>query len=272
VAWQDPVEERACGIPNRHGDASLHPERSEAAIMTNRRHTEGYGPSAGRGPRRGRRALRGAELRCVSVPRLGRYQTEAEALEPVPRCLVGLLLDTGAVAKRSLVDGVAAPVLAARPVARSHREDDARTVACADDDVLRLGRAVDEVPCSQRPLLALDNQERLTRDHEEVLLVGLPVVHRHGLGRPEHVDADPELRERERELGPAVEVARRAATFAVPPARLAGVQDEPAVAGGDEPVLGRLERRLRNHRRGACPIAARSRKRRAGSTLVGAIR
>jgi hypothetical protein len=125
---------------------------------------------------------------------------------------------------------------------------------------------MDEVPCPQTPLLALDDQQRLTRDHEEVLLVGLPAVHRHGLARPEYVDGDPELREWE--LGLAVEVAGRAAALAVPPARLAGVQDEPAVAGGDEPVLGRLERRLRNHRRGACPIAARSRKRRAGQAVT----
>jgi hypothetical protein len=53
------------------------------------------------------------------------------------------------VAKRSLVDRVAAPVLAARPIARSDGDDHARLVACADDDVLRLRRAMDEVPCPQ---------------------------------------------------------------------------------------------------------------------------
>jgi hypothetical protein len=68
--------------------------------------------------------------------------------------------------------------------------------------------------------------------------------------------------------GLAVAVAGCAAALAVPPARLAGVQDEPAVAGSDEPVLGRPERRLRNHRRGACPIAAPSRKRRAGQAVT----
>jgi hypothetical protein len=37
--------------------------------------------------------------------------------------IVGLLLDAGEVAKRSLVDRVAAPVLAARPIARSDGDD-----------------------------------------------------------------------------------------------------------------------------------------------------
>src|SRR5207237_7980245 len=99
--------------------------------------------------------------------------------------------------------GVAAPVAAAdRAVADADRHNDAGPVAGADDDVLRLRRAVHEVPRPQRPLLALHDQERLAGEHEEVLLVGLPVVHRHRLARPEDGDVDPELRE----LGVAREV------------------------------------------------------------------
>src|SRR3712207_8783479 len=61
--------------------------------------------------------------------------------------------------------------------------------------MLRLRRAVDEVPRSQRALLALDDQERLAGEHEEVLLLGLPVVHAQRLARPEHEQVDADLRE-----------------------------------------------------------------------------
>ena len=56
-------------------------------------------------------------------------------------------------------------------------------------------RAVHEVPLPQRPLLALDDQQRLAREHEEVLLVGLPVVHPHRLARARARRGDAELRE-----------------------------------------------------------------------------
>src|SRR5919201_6464473 len=84
--------------------------------------------------------LPAAELREPALAvarRLARPEARVRLLR-----IVGLLLDAGAVAKRSLVDRVAAPVLAARPVARSHRDDHARTVSGADYDVLRLWRAV----------------------------------------------------------------------------------------------------------------------------------
>ena len=42
-----------------------------------------------------------------------------------------------------------------------------------------------------RPLLALDDQHRFTRDDQESLLVGLPVVHPHRLARPEHRHESP---------------------------------------------------------------------------------
>src|SRR6185312_11663219 len=62
-----------------------------------------------------------------------------------------------------------------------------------DDHVLGLGRAMHEVPRAQRPLLALDDQDCFTRDDEEILLIGLPVVHGHWLARVQHEGIDAEL-------------------------------------------------------------------------------
>ncbi len=55
-------------------------------------------------------------------------------------------------------------------------DDRAGPVTCADERVLRPRRAVDEVPLLQAPLLALDHEHALARDHEEVLLAALAVV------------------------------------------------------------------------------------------------
>jgi hypothetical protein len=54
---------------------------------------------------------------------------------------------------------------------------------------------MDEVPLPERLLLPLDDQDRLACDDEEVLLAGLPVVHRHRLARPENRDVDARLGE-----------------------------------------------------------------------------
>jgi hypothetical protein len=54
---------------------------------------------------------------------------------------------------------------------------------------------MEEVPGSQGPLLALDDQQRFAGKQQEVLLVVLPVVDRHRLARPENLDVDAELRE-----------------------------------------------------------------------------
>src|SRR5207247_10572772 len=90
--------------------------------------------------------------------------------------LVRLLLDSHCVPEGDLVHGVAAPVGTVRVRAGAHGDDHARPVPGAYDRVLRLRRAVHEVPWPERALLAFDDQERLTREHEEVLLVGLPPV------------------------------------------------------------------------------------------------
>ena len=117
--------------------------------------------------------------------------------------------------------------------------------AGTNDDVLRACRAVHEVPLAQRALLSLDDQEGFAGEHEEILLIGLPVVHRHGLARSKHGEVDAELRE----VGLALEPADRGAALGVAPPRLARVDDEPALALRDEAVLGRLELRLGNHER-----------------------
>src|SRR4051812_11683352 len=102
--------------------------------------------------------------------------------------------------------------------------------------MIRSGRAVHEVPLPQRTLFSFDDQQRLAGQHEEILLIVLAVVHRHWLGGPENSQVDPELRE----VGLAVEpleFAGVAAALAVDPRRLASVEDEPALALRDEPVL-----------------------------------
>jgi hypothetical protein len=91
-----------------------------------------------------------------------------------------------------------------------------------------------EVPRTERALLALDDQQRIAREHEEVFLVVLAVIHPHRLARPEDRDVDPELREIERVLETvALEFAEDATALAVPPPRLARVQHEPPLSHGD---------------------------------------
>jgi hypothetical protein len=100
-----------------------------------------------------------------------------------------------------------------------------------------------EIPLPERPLLALDDQEPLAGDHEEVLLICLPVVHAHRLPGLENHEVNAELRK----VLLLLEVAELAAAVAVAPARLPRVQDEPTFALRGEAVSGLLERRFRNH-------------------------
>ena len=93
-----------------------------------------------------------------------------------------------------------------------------------------------EVPLPQRTLLALDDQQRLAGEHEEVLLVGLPVVHRHGVARFEGDEMDPHLPE----LGLTLERPVGATPLGGLPGDVTRVEDEPAVPLRDKPVLGRL--------------------------------
>jgi len=81
----------------------------------------------------------------------------------------------------------------------------------------------DEVPLPQAPFLALDDQQRLARQHEEILLVGLRVIHRHRLTGREHEEAGPDLGK----LGLALEGQASSPPLTVAPSRLASVEDEP---------------------------------------------
>ena len=58
------------------------------------------------------------------------------------------------------------------------------------------GRAVEEVPRPQEPLLPFDEQPALARQNEEILLLRLSVVEAVRLAPLEHVQPDAELRER----------------------------------------------------------------------------
>ena len=103
---------------------------------------------------------------------------------------------------------------------------------------------VDEVPLAKRPLLSFRYEERLAVENEEILLVSLPVVHRHRVARIEDEQVDPVLLE----LGLAVEAHHAPARPAVVPHGVARVDDEPALAAGGEAVLGLFEPGFGNHR------------------------
>ena len=128
-------------------------------------------------------------------------------------------------------------------LARADSEDDPRSVSGPDDHVLRPRGAVHEVPLPQRPLLALDDEKRIAGEDEEILLIGLPVVHRHRLDGPEQTEADAELRE----VALMLEI-RGSSPFA-------GTSAHPARSGRTIPFpwrrdnLRRFERSLGNHRR-----------------------
>jgi GNAT superfamily N-acetyltransferase len=169
---------------------------------------------------------------------------------------------------RDLVDREAEGVGLSVVRASTHRDHEAWTASCSDDHVPGVRRAMHEVPRAQLPLLAFDDQNRFARNDEEVLLVGLPVVHRHRFARLEHERIDPELFE----LAPALEVvgdnADGAAAVGVTPLGVAHVEDEPSLDLRDEPVLGLLRFRLGNHELEACRSRCVLRKRSTGFAAV----
>jgi hypothetical protein len=134
-------------------------------------------------------------------------------------------------------------------LARAHGDHDARTGARPDDHVLRLRRAVHEVPRTQRPLLAFDDEHRFARDDEEVLLIGLPVVPGHRLARHQHERVDAELRGPPPAFEVVVHDADGAAAVGVTPFGVAQAEDVPAVTLRDQSVLRLLQFRLGDHER-----------------------
>ena len=122
------------------------------------------------------------------------YEAHSGSSEPRVR-LVGLprlLRNARVVLRGDLVDGV--ENLLALPAPTGH-DDHARPVPRADEDVLRHRRAVHEVPRLQPALLAVEDEDALPGDDEEVLLIRLAVVHAVRLAGLEHGDAEADLGE-----------------------------------------------------------------------------
>jgi adenosine deaminase len=110
--------------------------------------------------------------------------------------------------------------------------------------MLRPARTVHEVPGLERPLLALDQQQCLAGENEEVLLLVLAVVPARGLPGLEHADVDPDLQEARVTLEAGV-----GAEDAKEPARFARIQNEPAFPLGLKAGADGFERSLGNHAR-----------------------
>ena len=137
------------------------------------------------------------------------------------------------------------PLPSRRVLARADREHHAAALTRAHDDVVRVRRAVHEIPAPEGSLLALHDQQRLAIQHKKVLLVGLPVVNPGRLAGVEHVEIDAHLRERRVAFEPAAQPPPRP----LQPARRARIDDEPAVPSRDQPMLRPLQRGLRDHAR-----------------------
>src|SRR5512133_237499 len=178
-------------------------------------------------------------------------------------------LDTRAVLQRRLVDRVDELLLVAGE-AVADREDPARPVAGADEHVVGLGRTVDEVPRLQRPLLPLDDQQTFAEQDEKIFLLVLAVVHARRLARLHHADVDADVFEAG--LALALEGRPRPERRVLEPARLLGVDDEPALAGRDKPCICLLERCLWNHPHPPICRATCRRKRTPSSRSSTAIR
>src|SRR5262249_27815749 len=135
---------------------------------------------------------------ALAIAGLGRAREARVRLARIGR----LLLDARAEALRRLVRRIDEPLGAG---ARPDREDDRRPITGTDDHVRGAGRAVDEVPRAERPLLALDHERALAGQDEEVLLLVLAVVHGHRHPGLEDVQVDAELLELRLVLEGAVE-------------------------------------------------------------------
>jgi len=138
----------------------------------------------------------------------------------------------------------AAPVLARGLVSGADRKHDARTVARPNDHVAGPGWAVNEVPRPQGALNALDDQQARVGEHQEVLLVSLPVIHRHRLSRGAHTDVRADLGERR----VALELTHSRTIRHVKPASVAGVEYKPALARGHHARRAALELCFASHR------------------------
>src|SRR6478736_7663948 len=122
------------------------------------------------------------------------------------------------------------------------RQDDRGLLRRRHDDVLSVRRAIEEIPRGQSPLFSFNDQSAFAGTGEECFLCLLAVVHPNPLTWFEHADVDPEVRKPPLSLERAVGAKRPL----VLPAGIAGVDDKPAVAVHDKPVLAHSKRGLRH--------------------------
>jgi hypothetical protein len=103
----------------------------------------------------------------------------------------------------------------------------------------------------ERTIPPLDDEKRLAREHEEVLLLRLPVIRPGRLAGAYDPDRHPEHREGRLGLVFVIAGERQAAALSrlVEPARVVRVHDERADARRDEARLRLLELCLGNHGR-----------------------
>src|SRR4051794_23609424 len=96
--------------------------------------------------------------------------------------------------------------------------------------MLGAGRAVDEIPPVKPPLLTFDDRDAFAAEHEEVLLLGLPVVRRRHLACTSDAERHPEHRKERLRLVLVFAGQRHAPALPglVGPTRLAYVEHEPA--------------------------------------------
>jgi hypothetical protein len=101
-----------------------------------------------------------------------------------------------------------------------------------------------EVPRAQTPLLALDEQQALATEHEEVLLDSLRVVVAVRLAGLDHRHVDPDVPEMQ--VG-RLEAAVRAEVRMIPPGAVGDVDDEPPARSRSEARLAFLELSFLDH-------------------------
>src|ERR1044072_5254232 len=170
---------------------------------------------------------------CPRQPRPTRRPLSPEPLDrrvgapPVGGCL----RHARAVARRRLRHRV----VHLRARARAGHQDHARPVARTHEGVLGPRGGVEEVPRPEAPLLALDDQRALAREHQERLLVHLGVVEAR-LSGFQHGEVDPQLGKLDRRVAVLVlEGAPRAPRLGRPPLGVAHVDDEPALGDRRKP-------------------------------------
>src|SRR3954465_10757254 len=183
-------------------------------------------------------SLTTADLTCqtwaydISGPRKPAVRTAEIPFAQAGVRLVGLgrlARDARAVARRELGDRIPKDL---RIVPRADRQHRGRRFSGGHEHVLGPGRRVEEVPRTQPPLLAVDDQDALAGEHEEPFLRVLFVVVTQHLAGLQDAHADAELRHR---LGARVlEQGDVALRRVLGPRRVAHVDHEPALALGHE--------------------------------------